>query len=42
MPTPNETAATAYHGAWLDAVEAMLATRGLAQLTAMCWGGCRD
>jgi nitrile hydratase accessory protein len=29
LPAPNETAATAYYSAWLDAVEAMLATRGL-------------
>jgi nitrile hydratase accessory protein len=30
VPAPGESAATAYYTAWLDAVEALLAARGLA------------
>jgi nitrile hydratase accessory protein len=29
LPAPGESAATAYYTAWLDAVEALLAARGL-------------
>jgi hypothetical protein len=28
-PAPGESAATAYYTAWLDAIEALLAARGL-------------
>jgi nitrile hydratase accessory protein len=34
-PSPGESAATAYYTAWLDAVEALLAARGLVSADAV-------